>query len=97
MAVKISSLLVSGPVTVPLVSGETVRLSPGEESAELPEVEVTGSAKVTKLRERGLIKVETVSEADATVREAEDDVPEADETVRKPTRRTRSPKTTGSG
>ncbi|WP_030939908.1 hypothetical protein [Streptomyces sp. NRRL S-646] len=90
MAVRISSLLVSGPVTVPLVSGETVRLSPGEESADLPEVEVTGSAKVTKLRERGLIKVETVSEADATEREA-------DEIVGKPTRRTRSPKTTGSG
>ncbi|MEU9671672.1 hypothetical protein AB0J81_12445 [Streptomyces bobili] len=64
MIVRITSLLVSGPVTVPLVSGQTVRLSPGEASAELPEVEVSGSAKVAKLSERGLITVEPIWEAD---------------------------------
>jgi hypothetical protein len=64
MAVRIRSLLVSGPILVPLSTGRTVRLSPGQESDELPDVEVAGSDKVEKLRRQGLIHVETVDEDD---------------------------------
>jgi len=63
MAVRIRSLLVSGPIPVPLSTGRTVRLSPGQESDEVPDVEVAGSDKVEKLRRRGLIDVETVDDA----------------------------------
>ncbi|VVJ17642.1 Uncharacterised protein [Amycolatopsis camponoti] len=65
MAVRIRSLLVSGPISVPLSTGRTVRLSPGQESDEVPDVEVAGSDKVEKLRRRGLIDVETVDDAAA--------------------------------
>ena len=63
MAIRIKSLLVSGPVVVPLNSGATVRLSPGGTSGELADVEVADSQKVAKLAGRGVIAVETV-EAD---------------------------------
>lgn len=59
MAIRIKSLLVSGPVVVPLNSGATVRLSPGQTSGELPDVEVADSQKVAKLAGRGVIAVET--------------------------------------
>jgi hypothetical protein len=62
MAIRIKSLLVSGPVTVPLNSGVTVRLSPGQSSAELADVEAADNPKVDKLLARGAIEVETVSE-----------------------------------
>ena len=60
MTVRIRSLLASGPITVPLLGGTTVWLSPGEVSPELPDVEVSENAKVATLVERGLIDVETV-------------------------------------
>jgi hypothetical protein len=63
MAITIKSLLTSGPVWVPLTTGGSVRLSPGESSSELPDVAVTDNAKVDKLRELGVIGVETVAEA----------------------------------
>jgi hypothetical protein len=62
MAIRIKSLLVSGPVMVPLNSGLTVRLSPGQSSAELADVEVADNPKVDKLLGRGAIEVEAVSE-----------------------------------
>lgn len=60
MTVRIRSLLASGPITVPLLGGTTVWLSPGEVSAELPDVEVSENAKVATMADRGLIEVETV-------------------------------------
>ncbi|MEU6797696.1 hypothetical protein ABZ907_38890 [Nonomuraea wenchangensis] len=65
MAVRIRSLLVSRPVMVPLVSGSTVRLSPGQLSDELHDVEVTDNAKIAKLRDLGAIDVEDVTEPEA--------------------------------
>jgi len=59
MAVRIRSLVTTGPVLVPLATGTTVRLSPGQASDELPDVEVADNAKVDKLRQRGVIDVET--------------------------------------
>ncbi|GIH14157.1 hypothetical protein [Rugosimonospora africana] len=63
MGVKLRNLLASGPVVVPLNTGATVRLSPGQTSDELADVEVTDNAKVEKLRRLGLIEVETTGRA----------------------------------
>ncbi|WP_284750268.1 hypothetical protein [Amycolatopsis sp. RTGN1] len=71
MAVRIRSLLVSGPILVPLSTGRTVRLSPGQESDEVHDVEVAGSDKVEKLRRRGLIHLESVDDAAEPAREPE--------------------------
>jgi hypothetical protein len=62
MAVRIRSLLVSGPLVVPLSGGGSARLSPGEATDELPDVEVMNNPKVDKLRQRRLIDVEPVAE-----------------------------------
>lgn len=72
MAVRIRSLAVSGPVVVPLSTGEAVRLSPGQVTDELPAVTVANNAKVEKLQQRGLIEVETLDEPAA---EAKPDKP----------------------
>lgn len=45
------------PVLLLLSSGETVRLSPGETSPDLPDVEVKASPKVDKLAARGVLAV----------------------------------------
>ena len=58
MAVKIKNLVLSAPVSVPLSSGRTVRLSPGQVSEELPDVEVQDNAKVDKLLRQRLIEIE---------------------------------------
>jgi hypothetical protein len=63
MAIKIRSLLASGPVWVPLTTGGSVRLSPGQTSAELPDVAMAGNAQADKLRQLGVIDVETVDAA----------------------------------
>ncbi|MEC4018794.1 hypothetical protein [Streptomyces sp. H27-D2] len=63
MAVKIKNLRTSGPIAVPLSTGTTLRLSPGQVSQELHDVEVADNAKVEKLRGRGEIEVEAVDEA----------------------------------
>lgn len=73
MAVRIRSLLVSGPLMVPLSGGGSVRLSPGEVTGELSDVEVMDNAKVDKLRERRLIQVEQV---DGDQDQAEGEPPE---------------------
>ncbi len=61
MALRIRSLRTAGPILVPLNSGRTVRLSPGQDSDELPDTEVAGNAAVDKLRRRGLIDVTAVA------------------------------------
>jgi hypothetical protein len=63
MAITIRSLLTSGPVWVPLTTGSSVRLSPGQTSGELPDVVMAGNAQADRLRELGVIDVETVTEA----------------------------------
>ena len=62
MAVRIRSLVTSGPVLVPLSSGTTLRLSPGQVSDDLPDVEVANNAKVGKLQRQGMIDVATAKE-----------------------------------
>jgi len=59
MVVRIRSLLVSGPVVIPLNTGSVLRLSPGEVSDELPDVEVADNAKVGKLLRQRVIEVDT--------------------------------------
>ena len=63
MAIKIKSLLTSGPVWVPLTTGNSVRLSPGEISAELPDVALASNDAADKLRRLGVIDVETIEAA----------------------------------
>ena len=65
MSVRIRSLAASGPVWVPLSSGMTVRLSPGQISGLLPDVAVANNAKVDKLRRQGLIDVTAAAEPGA--------------------------------
>lgn len=60
MAVRLRSMLASGPMVVPLSSGRTVRLSAGQPSAELDEAEVADNQKVDDLRRRGLLAVEPI-------------------------------------
>lgn len=62
MAVRIRSLVTSGPVLIPLSSGLTLRLSPGQVSDDLPDVEVANNAKVDKLQRQGMIDVATAKE-----------------------------------
>jgi hypothetical protein len=62
MAARIRSLALAGPLLVPLASGGSVRLSPGEVSDELADVEVTNNPKIDKLRDRRLVVVESTSE-----------------------------------
>jgi len=88
MAIRIKSLLVSGPVVVPLNSGATVRLSPGGTSDELADVEVADSQKVAKLAGRGVIAVETVEAGDEA--EPEDKASKADGGGRTGTRKRRT-------
>lgn len=52
----------TGPLHVPLTSGASVRLAPGETSAELPDVEVDGNDVVAKLRRRGALQVRPVEQ-----------------------------------
>jgi hypothetical protein len=75
MPVKVKSLLRSGPIVVPLTTGATLRLSPGETSAELPDVEITNNPKVDKLQAQGVIGIEKVSKATAERAEPEANTP----------------------
>ncbi|SRR6266704_1680188 len=75
MPVKIKSLLISRPIVVPLTTGATLRLSPGETSAELPDVEIKNNAKVDKLQAQGAIEIETASKATAKRAEKDANMP----------------------
>lgn len=98
MPVKITNLLTSRPIVVPLTTGTTLRLSPGQTSEELADVEVESNAKVDKLQEQGVIEVGDTEEAKDEAAAAEPDSPpqekgkQAAEGAAKPTRRSsRSP------
>jgi hypothetical protein len=71
MTVRIRSLM-SGPTTIRLRSGQYVRLSPGQSSGDLHDVEVAGNAKVDKLTAQGVIEVETIGEEPETAEGAPD-------------------------
>jgi hypothetical protein len=58
MGVRLRNLQTSRPVIVPLNTGASLRLSPGQVSDELPDVAVADSPKVDKLLAQGLIDVE---------------------------------------
>jgi hypothetical protein len=68
--IKIKSLDTSRPVLVPLSTGRAVRLSPGQLSGEMPDVEVANNAKVEKLQRQGLIAVVTTDEPETGERPA---------------------------
>jgi hypothetical protein len=57
MAVRITSRVASGPLWIPLSSGEQLRLAPGQTSEEHPDVEVQDNSSVDSLVSRGLIDV----------------------------------------
>ena len=57
MAVRITSLVSSGPLWIPLSSGEQLRLAPGQTSEDQPDVEVQDNSSVHSLVSRGLIEV----------------------------------------
>ena len=63
MPVKIRNLKGSGPIFVSLNTGANLRLSPGQTSEELSDVEVVDNAKVEKLLARGVIDIEDVEGA----------------------------------
>lgn len=79
MTVTIKNLLVAGPVAIPLSTGRWLRLSPGEESPELPDVEATANEKIDKLRKQRVIEVVETdaatgdADADAGAQEAAED------------------------
>jgi len=66
MPYTLTSTQPSGPVHVSLTSGATVRLGPGETSAELPDVEVQDNPTVQKLRDRGVLEVRAVEQQSGT-------------------------------
>jgi len=68
MAVKIRNMATSGPVVVPLSSGTTLRLAPGQVSDDLPDVEVANNAKVDKLQRQGVIDVAKAKKSEAGAR-----------------------------
>jgi hypothetical protein len=59
MTVRIKNLT-QQPLQVALTSGSSLRLSPGQSSPELHEVEVSQNAKIAKLQAQHLIAVETI-------------------------------------
>jgi hypothetical protein len=61
MAVRVRSLLTSRPIIVPLGSGSSLRLSPGQTSDEIPDVEVQNNPKIEKLKDQGVIVVESAA------------------------------------
>jgi hypothetical protein len=81
MPVTITNLQPSGPLHVPLTSGRTLRLSPGQSSEAIPDVEVENNDQVDRLVGGGLVEVATAEDTD------EDDVQDSGAHVRP--RRTR--------
>lgn len=57
MPVTFTNRSLSGPVIVPLASGASLRLSPGETSPELPDVEAEANPALEKFVARGLVEV----------------------------------------
>jgi hypothetical protein len=65
------------PVIVPLNSGTNLRLSPGEASGDVQEVELKENPKVDKLLSRRVIAVLPRTEETATQADAGEGAPEA--------------------
>ena len=61
MAIRITSLVSSGPLWIALTGGEQLRLAPGETSEERPDVDVQDNPSVASLVSRGFIEVVTVT------------------------------------
>lgn len=57
MPFTLTNTLSSGPLVIFLASGATVRLSPGQTSGELADVEVLDNPKIEKLLQRGVLEV----------------------------------------
>jgi hypothetical protein len=66
MPVTLTNLQRRGPLLVPLASGTTLRLSPGQTSAELPDVDVQHNPMIDKLRRQGLVEVTSAQAAAET-------------------------------
>jgi hypothetical protein len=62
--------LTRNPVHVPLTTGSTLRLSPGQTSDELQDVELMNNPMVDKLKGRNVIAVEDVGQETSTSRKA---------------------------
>lgn len=71
--------LTARPVFFTLASGQTLRLSPGEISTVLRDIEVVDHPKIRKLQDQRIIAVYDVGEVDDTVADAEEEV--ADDTA----------------
>jgi hypothetical protein len=56
MSIKITNLT-SRPVSISLSSGTTLRLSPGQTSGKLRDVEIENNPKIDKLQEQRMIEV----------------------------------------
>jgi hypothetical protein len=57
MPITLTNLQASRPLHIPLSSGVTLRLSPGQTSGAMPDVEISDNPKVEKLAGQGLIDV----------------------------------------
>jgi hypothetical protein len=60
MPFTLTSTVSSGPLLVPLTSGTVVRLSPGQVSEQLDDVEVVNQPRIEKLAQRGLLRLQRV-------------------------------------
>lgn len=69
MRVKLENLS-DHPVVLLLSSGETVRLSPGQTSEELPDVALQTSGKIEKLSAQGVIAVHEPAKQPAAAKPA---------------------------
>jgi hypothetical protein len=70
MPITLTNLLTSGPLLVPLATGGTVRLSPRQTSAELPDVDATNNPTLDKLVQRGMVEVRRTKPAAARTSKA---------------------------
>ena len=82
MPVEIENLT-NKPVFLTLTSGGTLRLSPGETSAKLGDVEVKNNPEIDKLQERRVIALHQKKEAEekstsSKKKKAEDNTPGSD-------------------
>jgi hypothetical protein len=92
MPLRIRNLLTSQPVVVPLNTGTALRLSPGQSSDELPDLETKDNAKVDRLRREGVIEVVDAAEEEQEQPEAEaPEEPAKEEAEPRPRSRRRAP------
>jgi hypothetical protein len=68
MPLTITGLQPTGPITIQLTGGGSVRIAPGETTPPLPDADVEGNPAVEKLTGRGLIDVRPAPRATGTGR-----------------------------